>query len=133
MADALGSARLIGFVGSADLGRSRSFYEETLGLELIEQDEYAAVFSAHGTMLRVTAVPEVVRAEYTVLGWDVPDIRQTVHALKAGGVSFARYDGKGMEQDEDDVWTAPNGDLVAWFTDPDGHVLSVTQFTATDR
>ena len=133
MAEVLGSARLIGFVGSADLERSRSFYEETLGLELIEQDGFAAVFSAHGTMLRVTAVPEVVHAEYTVLGWDVPDIRQTVHALKANGVSFRRYGEMGIEQDEDDVWTAPNGDLVAWFTDPDGHVLSVTQFTDTER
>jgi catechol 2,3-dioxygenase-like lactoylglutathione lyase family enzyme len=133
MAEVLGSARLIGFVGTADIDRSRAFYEETLGLELIEQDDFACVFSSHGTMLRVTAVPEVVRAEYTVLGWDVPDIRETVHALKANGVSFRRYSDMGIAQDEDDVWTAPNDDLVAWFTDPDGHVLSVTQFTATER
>lgn len=133
MGEFLGSARLIGFVGAADLERSRAFYEETLGLELIEQDDFACVFSAHGTMLRVTAVPQVVRADYTVLGWDVSDIRQTVRALKANGVSFRRYGDMGIEQDADDVWTAPNDDLVAWFTDPDGHVLSVTQFTATGR
>ena len=133
MAEVLGSARLIGFVGTADIDRSRAFYEETLGLELIEQDDFACVFSAHGTMLRVTAVPEVVHAEYTVLGWDVPDIRETVRALKANGVSFRRYGDMGMEQDEDDVWIAPNDDMVAWFTDPDGHVLSLTQFTTAER
>jgi catechol 2,3-dioxygenase-like lactoylglutathione lyase family enzyme len=133
MPDVLGSARLIGFIGSADLARSPAFYEETLGLELIEQDDFACVFSAQGTMLRVTLVPEVMRAEYTILGWDVPDIREAVRALKAGGVSFRRYGDMGMEQDEDDVWTAPNDDLVAWFTDPDGHVLSLTQFTTADR
>ena len=133
MPDVLGAARLIGFIGSADLERSRAFYEEALGLELIEQDDFACVFSAHGTMLRVTAVPEVVRARYTVLGWDVPDIRESVRALKTNGVSFRRYTEMGMRQDEDDVWTAPNDDLVAWFTDPDGHVLSLTQFTTAER
>ena len=128
MAGILGSAGLIGFVASSDMQRSRAFYEETLGLELVEQNDFASVFSAHGTMLRVAAVPEVVTAGYTVLGWDVPDIRASVRALKAGGVSFRRFDETGMKQDEDDVWTTPNGDLVAWFTDPDGHVLSLTQF-----
>ena len=32
-----------------------------------------------------------------------------------------------MNQDSDGVWTTPGGDQVAWFTDPDGHVLSLTQ------
>jgi catechol 2,3-dioxygenase-like lactoylglutathione lyase family enzyme len=133
MTGILGSAELIAFMGSADVARSRSFYEGTLGLELLEENEYACVFSAHGTMLRVAAVPEVVKAGYTVLGWDVPDIRASIRALKAGGVAFRRFDEMGMKQDEDDVWTAPNGDLVAWFTDPDEHVLSLTQFTTAER
>ena len=133
MAGVLGSAGLIAFVGSGDLERSRSFYEKTLGLELVEQNEFACAFAAPGTMLRVTAVPEVTRAEYTILGWEVPDIAETVRALKASGVAFRRYEAMGMDQDEDDVWTAPNGDRVAWFTDPDGHVLSLTQFTTTEQ
>jgi catechol 2,3-dioxygenase-like lactoylglutathione lyase family enzyme len=133
MTGILGSAELIAFIGSADVARSRSFYEGTLGLELLEENEYACVFSAHGTMLRVAAVPEVLKAGYTVLGWDVPDIRASIRALKAGGVSFHRFDETGMKQDEDDVWAAPNGDLVAWFTDPDEHVLSLTQFMRAER
>lgn len=126
MAGTLGSRRVIAFVASGDLDRSRTFYQRTLGLDLVEQNDFACVFSTPGAMLRVTAVPEVVRADYTVLGWEVPRIRDTVRALKAAGVSFRRYDG--LNQDEDDLWVTPNGDLVAWFADPDGHTLSVTQF-----
>lgn len=122
----LGSAEMIAFVASSDLDRSSAFYRDTLGLPLVEQGKFACVFDAHGTMLRVTAVPAVVRAEYTVLGWNVPDIRGAVRHLKAAGAPFKRYDG--LEQDEDDVWTTPNGDQVAWFADPDGHTLSLTQF-----
>ena len=123
----LGSAGLIAFVASSDLDRSAAFYRDALGLALVEQSEYACVFEANGRMLRVTAVPEVVRADYTVLGWQVPDIRAAVRGLKAAGVAFRRYEGMG--QDADDVWAAPGGDLVAWFADPDGHNLSLTQFT----
>jgi catechol 2,3-dioxygenase-like lactoylglutathione lyase family enzyme len=122
----LGSAELIAFVASSDLDRSSAFYRDTLGLPMVEQGKFACVFDAHGTMLRVTAVPAVVRAEYTVLGWNVPDIRGAVRHLKAAGVAFKRYDA--LEQDEDDVWTTPNGDQVTWFADPDGHTLSLTQF-----
>jgi hypothetical protein len=77
-------------------------------------------------MLRVTAVPEVPRAGYTVLGWRVADITAAARDLAARGVVFLRYDG--MDQDGDGVWTTPGGDKVAWFADPDGNILSLTQF-----
>ena len=77
-------------------------------------------------MLRVTAVPEVCRTGYTVLGWRVTDITSAVRGLAGRGVVFLRYDG--MDQDSDGVWTTPGGDRVAWFADPDGNVLSLTQF-----
>lgn len=128
MAGVLGSADVTAFIASSDLDRSRVFYGQTLGLDLVEQNSFACVFSTPGAMLRVTAVPEVIRAEYTVLGWNVPEIRGAVRALKAAGVSFKRYEG--MDLDDDDIWATPNGDLVAWFADPDGHTLSLTQFTA---
>jgi catechol 2,3-dioxygenase-like lactoylglutathione lyase family enzyme len=133
LAGLLGSADVVAFIASGDLDRSRSFYGETLGLDLVEQNDFACVFATPRAMLRVTAVPEVIAAGYTVLGWDVPDIREAVRALKAASVRFYRYDGMHLEQDEDDVWTAPNGDLVAWFADPDGHVLSLTQFATAAR
>lgn len=122
----LGSAEMIAFIASSDLKRSSAFYADTLGLPLLERGEYAHVFGAPGATLRVTAVPEVVLAGYTVLGWKVSDIHATVRALKESGVAFTRYDA--LPQDEHDVWSTPNGDQVAWFVDPDGHTLSLTQF-----
>ncbi len=117
---------VIAFVGSTDLSQARVFYEQTLGLRVIEQNDFACVFDANGTMLRVTAVAEVARAGYTVLGWRVSDIAAMVLGLAAKGVVFLRYDG--MDQDDSGVWTTPGGDKVAWFADPDGNVLSLTQF-----
>jgi len=116
----------IAFAASADLPRARAFYEQVLGLRITEQNDFACVFDANGTMLRVTAVAEVARPGYTVLGWRVADIEATVRGLAERGVVFLRYNG--MDQDDDGVWTTPGGDKVAWFADPDGNVLSLTQF-----
>jgi len=122
----LESSDVIAFVAAADLARARRFYEGRLGLTAIEQNDFACVFDANGTMLRVTAVGTVSPAGYTVLGWRVADIEGTVRGLTARGVEFRRYDG--MDQDEHGIWTTPGGEKVAWFTDPDGNTLSVTQF-----
>jgi catechol 2,3-dioxygenase-like lactoylglutathione lyase family enzyme len=124
----LQTAKVIAFVGSADLGQARVFYERTLGLRMIERNEFACVFDLDGTMLRVTAVAEVMRAGYTVLGWQVSDIAAVVRGLTAKSVAFLRY--AGMDQDESGVWTTPGGDQVAWFADPGGNVLSLTQFAS---
>ena len=126
----LEASAVIAFVGSADLRRARVFYEQTLGLRVTEHNDFACVFDANGTMLRVTAVAEVARAGYTVLGWRVADIAAAVRGLAARGVVFLRYDG--MDQDEEGIWTTPAGDQVAWFADPDGNVVSLTQFPARD-
>lgn len=122
----LATSDVIAFASTTDLARARTFYEGALGLQVVEQNAYACVFDAHGTMLRITAVAEVAHPGYTVLGWRVADISGTVTRLASVGVVFARYDG--MEQDAQGVWTTPNGDRIAWFTDPDGNVLSLTEF-----
>jgi catechol 2,3-dioxygenase-like lactoylglutathione lyase family enzyme len=121
----LGSSDLVAFVATTDLDRARTFYSGTLGLSVVEESPFACVFDAHGTTLRVTPVGEIHTAPYTVLGWTVDDIAATVRALGAAGVSFERF--PGMDQDDSGVWTSPSGAQVAWFTDPDGNVLSVTQ------
>jgi catechol 2,3-dioxygenase-like lactoylglutathione lyase family enzyme len=123
----LGTSQIVAFAAASDLDRARSFYQGTLGLRLIEQNQFACVFDAHGTMLRVTAVPQVAHPGYTVLGWRVDDIARVVSELSAAGVVFTRYDG--MDQDDDGIWTTPGGERVAWFADPDGNNLSLTQFT----
>ena len=122
----LKSSPVIAFAAAADLDRARAFYEQVLGLPVVDQNDYACVLDANGTMLRVAAVPEVAQPGYTVLGWRVTDITATVRGLAAKGVVFQRYDG--MDADDDGVWTTPGGDKVAWFPDPDGNVLSLTQF-----
>jgi len=122
----LHSSDVIAFVSTTDLGRGRAFYEQTLGLRVVEQNDFACVLDAHGTMLRLTASGSVATPGYTILGWNVADIAGTVAELAGRGVSFNRYDG--MDQDDAGIWTTPGGDQVAWFPDPDGNVLSVTQF-----
>src|ERR1700730_2405094 len=117
----LGSADLIAFAATSDLDRAVAFYGETLGLALIDRNEFACVFDANGTMLRVTAVPRVALAGYAVLGWRCTCSAATVEALTKRGVVFMYYDS--MDQSENGVWTTPGGDKVAWFTDLDGNTL----------
>lgn len=122
----LGSARAVAFVGVRDLAAAREFYGRVLGLRIVEENPYALVADADGTMIRITAVQTPAAAPYTVLGWDVADIAETVGALVARGVEFTRYEGMG--QDELAIWTTPDGGKVAWFSDPDHNTLSLTQF-----
>jgi catechol 2,3-dioxygenase-like lactoylglutathione lyase family enzyme len=117
---------LIAFVSTANPARAISFYRDILGLRLVADEPFAVVFDASGTMLRVNKVDRVVAAPYTALGWRVEDIAAVVNDLTARGVSFQRYDG--MAQDPLGVWASPAGARVAWFNDPDGNVLSLTQF-----
>lgn len=122
----LATCDVIAFASTTDLAGARSFYEGTLGLPLVAENADACVFNAHGTMRRITAVAVVAHPGYTVLGWRVTDLSETVARLASLGVAFAHYEG--MEQDAQGVWTTPSGDRVAWFTDPDGNVLSLTEF-----
>jgi len=122
----LESSAIIAFAPATDLARARGFYEHTLGLRFVEQSDFACVFDANGTMLRITAVSEVAHPGYTVLGWRVPDIEAAVQALTLKGVKFTQYDG--MDQDVNGIWTTPGGDKAAWLTDPDGNNVSLTQF-----
>jgi catechol 2,3-dioxygenase-like lactoylglutathione lyase family enzyme len=117
---------IIAFVATSDPARAKQFYRDTLGLPLVSQElPFALVFDAHGTMLRVTVVKEVAPAGYTVLGWKVTDIRLAAQSLQEAGVEFQRY--PGMPQDELGIWTSPGGAKVAWFKDPDGNTLSISQ------
>jgi catechol 2,3-dioxygenase-like lactoylglutathione lyase family enzyme len=124
----LSKSSLMGFVGVSDLGQAQRFYGGTLGLELRDESPYALVADVDGTMLRITAVGEPDPRPYTVLGWAVPDIAASVDDLAGRGVVFTRYEGMG--QDDRGVWTSPSGAKIAWFLDPDGNNLSLTEFQA---
>jgi len=97
-----------------------------LRLEFLADEYPALVFRVGELMLRIQKVERVVKAGYTALGWEVADIRKTAKQLSASGVVFQRYEG--LEQDEDGIWRSPSGAQVAWFEDPDGNILSFTQF-----
>lgn len=114
------------FLATANPERARDFYERVLGLEFVADEWPALVFRVGDRMLRIQKVEQVSVAPYTALGWDVADIRQAARDLQAAGVAFQRF--PGMNQDADGIWPAPSGALIAWFQDPDGHVLSLTQF-----
>jgi catechol 2,3-dioxygenase-like lactoylglutathione lyase family enzyme len=114
------------FLATANPKQSRVFYERVLGLTFVADEPPALVFQVGQSMLRIQKVERIHRAPYTALGWSVSDIRQTVQQLGAAGVVFERYEG--MNQDLDGIWRAPSGASVAWFKDPDGQTLSLTQF-----
>ena len=126
----LGKAKLVAFLAARDLGRARAFYEGVLGLRLLVDQGFALLFDGHGTMLRVTEVGELWPAKHTVLGWEVPALRAEMQALVQKGVVFERYPGLG--QDDAGVCTFPSRAQVAWFKDPDGNTLSLTQFPAAE-
>jgi len=115
----------VSFVATVDAAASRVFYEEKLGLKLVAEEYYSLVFDLNGHTLRVTKVEEFIRAEHTVFGWYVNNIEETVKDLVTAGVVFEVYEG--MLQDENGVWVSPSGAKVAWFKDPDGNNLSITQ------
>jgi len=114
------------FLATTNAGRARAFYERALQLTFVADEPAALVFQVGHSMLRIQKVDRVHNAPYTALGWAVSDIRRTVRLLRARGVVFQRYES--LNQDAEDIWHAPSGALVAWFQDPDGHVLSLTQF-----
>lgn len=116
---------LIAFVATARPGESLTFYRDILGMELVEDSPFALVFKTPRNMLRIQKVQQLAPAAHTILGWEVTDIRTYIAELTALGATFTRY--PGMPQDEHGVWSSPSGAQIAWFRDPDGNVLSLTQ------
>lgn len=121
------SAKAMTFIVTRDRETARKFYGDTLGFQAASEDDFALVYDLNGTMLRISTLKDHAPQRHTVLGWEVPDIEAAVKALKAKGVTFNVYDGFG--QDALGIWTAPGStNKVAWFLDPDGNNLSLTQF-----
>jgi catechol 2,3-dioxygenase-like lactoylglutathione lyase family enzyme len=121
----LEKSKLIAFVATADAAGALRFYRDVLGLTLLSDEPFALVFDANGTKLHIQKVAAVQPAPYTAIGWEVLDIAASVTALSKRGVHFERF--PHFEQDETGVWTAPGGARVAWFKDPSGQLLSLTQ------
>ncbi len=124
----LGNKPIVAFLPTLDFDKARAFYEGVLGLHFVHNDGFAMVLDANGTMIRVSKVqPDFKPAGFTILGWEVSGIEKVVAAMTEKGVVFERFGF--FEQDDLGIWTAPSGDKVAWFKDPDGNTLSVSQHT----
>jgi catechol 2,3-dioxygenase-like lactoylglutathione lyase family enzyme len=117
--------RVVTFLLTAEPAAALTFYRDTLGLTFVRDDGFALVFDMHGVMLRIAKAPEFTPAQHTVLGWEVEDILVAQEGLLRKGIVFERY--PNMGQDEREICTFPNGDRVAWFKDPDGNLLSISQ------
>lgn len=121
----LGSINIVAFVPTKDAAKAREFYEGVLGLRFLKDDGFATVLDANGIMIRVAKVPDFKPAQFTILGWQVSGIEKVVRELQQKGVHFEIFGF--FKQDELGIWTAPTGDKVAWFKDPDGNILSVSE------
>jgi catechol 2,3-dioxygenase-like lactoylglutathione lyase family enzyme len=124
-ASILATSKLIGFAITTNPLRSIEFYRDILGFHFICQDQFAVVFDCNGNMLRLAILPEFQPPKYTVAGWQVDEIEAVVEQLANAGVKMMVYGFPG--QAESGIWTAPDGNKVAWFQDPDGNLLSVSQ------
>jgi len=117
--------KLKAFVPTVKPDEAKSFYRDILGLKLLSEDKFALEFEANGTLLRVISVQDLTPQPFTVLGWNVDDIVAVIKQLNGKNIFCECYDF--LEQDDFGIWTSPNGSKVAWFKDPDGNVLSLTE------
>src|SRR5215831_12279018 len=109
----LDQKKLVAFIPSRDPKKAKSFFVDVLGLRFVSEDSFAVVFDSGGIAVRLVDVSSVKNfrpATFTILGWNVDDIQQTVRGLRERGVTFERY--PGMAQDDLGVWTAPSGAKV---------------------
>jgi len=121
----LADKELKAFVPTVKPGEARSFYKDILGLKLLSEDNYALEFDANGTLLRVTIVQDFKPQVFTILGWNVADIVSVIKSLNDKGIVCEKY--SFLKQDDFGIWISPGGSKVAWFKDPDGNVLSLTE------
>ncbi|MGB0124202.1 MAG: VOC family protein [Silvibacterium sp.] len=121
----LSEGDVMGFIPTKDAVPARAFYEGVLGLRVISDDQFALVVESRQTVIRITKINEFTPAPFTILGWRVQNIEEEVRTLAARGVSFQRY--SGLTQNDLGIWTSPGGARIAWFRDPDGNVLSLSQ------
>jgi catechol 2,3-dioxygenase-like lactoylglutathione lyase family enzyme len=120
----LAGGKLVGFLTTTDYEKARAFYEGKLGFEFVSLDQFALALRAGKNMIRITKTETFKPAQGTVLGWEVDDVKAVALWLSTRGVVTEKY---GFVPDQElGIWTAPSGDQVAWFKDPDGNVLSLS-------
>ncbi len=117
--------KLKAFIPTMMPEKAKAFYKDILGLKFLSEDNYALEFESNGISLRITIVQQLTPQPFTILGWNVDNISVTIKSLNQNGVICEKFDF--LEQDELGIWIAPGGSKVAWFKDPDGNILSLTE------
>ncbi len=126
----LAQASIIGILPVHDLAAAQAFYGGKLGLTVEANDGFALVLrTAGGIMVRCALIPDAQPQPFTIFGWEVPDIHAAAKSLRAAAIEPILY--PYFTQDEDGVWTAPDGSQVVWFHDPFGNVLSLSHHAAS--
>jgi catechol 2,3-dioxygenase-like lactoylglutathione lyase family enzyme len=121
----LSAGKMMGFVPTKDYEAARAFYEGKLGFEFVSLDQFALVVSAGAHKIRIVKMPNYTPLAGTILGWQVERIEEVARWLQRRGVALEKY--PFVQDQELGIWSAPGGDKVAWFTDPDGNILSISQ------
>ena len=124
----LDTGKMVGFVPTTDYAKAREFYESKLGFKFVSLDQFALVMRVGGHQVRIVKMVNFKPLQGTILGWEVASIEATATWLKERGVVLEKY--PFVQDQELGIWTAPSGDRVGWFKDPDGNVLSVSQHVA---
>jgi catechol 2,3-dioxygenase-like lactoylglutathione lyase family enzyme len=119
--------KLMGFIPTRDGDAARAFYETKVGLRFISDDQFALVFQSGANMIRISRTGSFTPAPFTILGWQSSQIEQDIRDMSARGIAFERYDYITPPQDDLGIWTTPTGAKVAWFKDPDGNTLSISE------
>lgn len=109
-----------------DLQKAKTFYSQTLGLEVVDMPEGLALHIAGGARIFIYPKPNHVPATFTILNFPVDDIEQAVDALGKHGVRFEQYDQGDLKTDQKGIARGA-GPNIAWFKDPAGNILSVLE------
>jgi catechol 2,3-dioxygenase-like lactoylglutathione lyase family enzyme len=114
---------MMGFLLTTDYDKAKAFFVEKLEFKFVSLDQFALVVNSGENLVRISKVDALSPLHGTVLGWQVKDIETAVTWLKSRGIVLEKY----PFMKNADIWTSPSGDKVAWFKDPDGNLLSVSQ------
>lgn len=114
------------FLPTAEPQQSKQFYMNILGLKLQSEDDFALEFEGGGVRLRITIVEKFEPQPFTVLGFRIKNIGAQVKTLTEKGVKFEQY--SSLDQNHLGIWTSPSKAQIAWFKDPDGNLLSLTEY-----
>ena len=123
----LGDRLVFPILLSKDLETSRAFYHDTIGLEILRQDEERIIFRCgSGSQLSVTLSTTGTSDAQTQLAWRVPDLHAELADLRARGVRIEAYDAPDPKTDADGI--ADMGFAwAAWIIDPSGNALAIIQ------